>query len=137
MPDKELRRILVADNDEEVLLALERTLEAGGYVTATAVNHAEAEQLLSRETFDLFVLDDYLSDADSIQVLTELRRGGMSPLVVVTYHHPPSFHEEKQLRALGVSALVNKRAHAELAQIVGYLLQPLTPGQHHEFDSLT
>jgi len=110
MPEKQLRRILVADNDEEVLVALERTLENGGYVTTTAVNHAEASQLLSRGGFDLFVLDDYLSDADSIHVLTELRRRRISPLVIVTYHHFPELHQEKQLRALGVSALVSKRA---------------------------
>lgn len=136
MPEKVLRRILIADNDEDVLVSLERILEGGGYTTTTALSHVEASQLLSRSTFDLFVLDDYLSDTDSIQVLTELRRGGTAPLVVVTYHHFPSFHEEKQLRALGVSALVNKRAHLELVQIVDYLLEPQTAG-HHEFDTMT
>jgi CheY-like chemotaxis protein len=137
MPEKELRTILVADNDEEVLVAVERTLEGGGYVTTTATNYAEASQLLSRGSFDRFVLDDYLSDTDSIQVLTELRRGGTSPLVIVTYHHFPGPHEKKQLHSRGVSALVNKRAHSELAQIVDHLLQPLTPRRHDEFDSRT
>jgi CheY-like chemotaxis protein len=71
MPETRLRRILLADNDEDVLVALERTLEDGGYATATALSHAEASKLVSQGTFDLCVLDDYLSDKDSIQVLTE------------------------------------------------------------------
>jgi len=127
-----LRRILLADNDEDVLVALERTLEDGGYATTTALSHEEASKILSRSTFDLLVLDDYLSDKDSIQVLTEFRRVGMTLLVIVTYHRFPSFHEENQLRALGVSALVNKSAHSELAQIVDHLLDPRTARHRDE-----
>jgi response regulator of citrate/malate metabolism len=56
---------------------------------------------VSQGTFDLCVLDDYLSDKDSIQVLTEFQRAGMTLLVIVTYHRFPSPQEEKQLRALG------------------------------------
>ncbi len=73
MPEKRLRKVLLADNDEDVLVALERTLEDGGYATATAVSHAEASKLFSQDAFDLCVLDDYLSDKDSIQVLNEFR----------------------------------------------------------------
>jgi DNA-binding NtrC family response regulator len=137
MPEKGLRRILLADNDEEVLLALEGTLEGSGYATATALSHEEALKHLSRDTFDLCVLDDYLGDKDSIQVLTEFQRAGMALLVIVTYHRPPSPHEEMQLRALGVSAFVSKRAHAELAQIVDQLLEPNTTLYRCEFDHMT
>ena len=137
MPEKGLRRILIADNDEDVLLALERTLENGGYATVTALTLYEAAKLLAQDTFDLCVLDDYLSDRDSIQVLTEFRRAGITPLVIVTYYRFPSPHEEKQLRALGVSALVNKRAHSELARIVSQLLEPRTAHQRGAFDDMT
>jgi two-component system, NtrC family, response regulator GlrR len=126
MPETRLRRILLADNDEDVLVALERALEDGGYATATALSHEEASKLVSRETFDLCVLDDYLSDKNSIQVLTEFRRAGMTLLVIVTYHRFPSPHDEKQLRALGVNAFVNKRAHSDLKQMVDQLLEPKT-----------
>ena len=40
MPETKLERILLADNDEDVLVALERTLEDRGYATATALSHA-------------------------------------------------------------------------------------------------
>ena len=37
MHDSQVRRILIVDNDEAVLLALERVLEGENYATATAV----------------------------------------------------------------------------------------------------
>jgi CheY-like chemotaxis protein len=124
------------DNDEDVLIALERTLENDGYTTTTALNHEEASKLLTQDTFDLLVLDNCLSDRDSIQVLTELRRAGLAPLVIVTYHRFPLPHQQEQLRALRVSALVNKRAHTELAHIVDHLLQPISK-HRGSFEELT
>ena len=137
MPERRPGKILVADNDEDILVALEHTLETEGYATSTALTHDEAKRLLAQDCFHLCVLDDYMSDRDSIQVLTELRQAGMSLFVIVTYHRFPSFHEEKQLYALGVSALVNKRAHSELAQIVSRLLEPTTWRQRGVFDEMT
>ena len=137
MLDKESRRVLIADNDEDVLIALEQLLENGGYTTATALSHNEASKLLAEESFDLCVLDDYLSDNDSIGVLSELRGAESKPLVVVTYHRFPNLHEETQLRALGVTAFINKRAHSELAHIVTALLEPISHRSGRCFDDLT
>jgi CheY-like chemotaxis protein len=130
-------KILVADNDEDVLLALERILEEKGYATTVAISSAEACKLLSESNFDLLVLDDYLSDGDSVQTLTECRSAGIRLLVVVTYHRFPSFNEEARLRELGVRALVNKRAHSELIGIVDHLLKPRGPGPRFAFESTT
>ena len=137
MIEKKSGRILLADNDKDVLVALERTLENGGHTTVAVLSYEEASSMLSRTTFDLLVLDDYLSDKDSIQSLTEFRRAGMTMLVIVTYYRFPSFHVEKQLRALGVSALVNKSAHSELVEMIDHLLKPQTARHGDEFDSMT
>jgi DNA-binding response OmpR family regulator len=125
MGQDEHGKILIADNDEDVLVALERALEDEGYDTAVTVNGDVAFQILSTGVFDLLVLDDYLSDRHCIQVLTHFQSVGMKPLVVVTYHRLPSRAERKQLRTLGVSTLVNKRAPIELVRTVHYLLRPL------------
>jgi DNA-binding NtrC family response regulator len=130
-------RILLADDDEDILWALECTLENGGHSTVSVLNYEDASSILSQTTFDLLVLDDYLSDKDSIQSLTEFRRAGTTMLVIVTYYRFPSFHVEKQLRALGVSALVNKSAHSELVQMIDHLLKPQTGRHGDEFDSMT
>src|SRR5882672_12169628 len=102
MPKHDARKILLADNDEDVLVALECVLEEKGYATSVALSSAEACKMLSEGGFDLLVLDDYLSDGDSVQTLTECRRAGIALLVVVTYHRFPSFGQEARLRELGV-----------------------------------
>lgn len=125
MGQDEAGRILIADNDEDVLVALEQALEDEGYDTAVTVSGDVAFQVLSTGAFDLLVLDDYLSDRHCIQVLTHFHRAGLKPLVVVTYHDLPSRTEREQLRALGVSTLVNKRTPIELVRTVHYLLRPM------------
>ena len=68
MGQDELGKILIADNDEDVLLALEQALENEGYETAVTVSGEVAFQILATGAFDLLVLDDYLSDRHCIQV---------------------------------------------------------------------
>lgn len=125
MANDELGKILIADNDEDVLVALERALEDEGYDTAVTVSGDVAFQVLSSGAFDLLVLDDYLSDRHCIQVLTHFQSSGVKPLVIVTYHQLPSRPEREQLRSLGVSTLVSKGAPIELVRTVNYLLRPL------------
>jgi two-component system nitrogen regulation response regulator NtrX len=137
MSEHGVRKILVADNDEDVLVALERILEDGDYATTVALSAAETCKLLSEDRFDLLVLDDYLSDKDSVQTLTECKDAGITLLVVVTYHRFPSVDEEVRLRELGVRALVNKRAHSELVEIVDHLLKARGPGPRIAFDTMT
>lgn len=121
-------QILIVDNDEDVLVNLERVLEDQGYATATAINYEQALMLLSQRSFDLLVLDDYLSDRGSIQVVVDLRCSDMVPsLVVVTYHRRPSQGEQARLQVLGVSALINKLAHDELTRTVRAMLEPQEP----------
>ena len=125
MGQDEAGRILIADNDEDVLVALEQALEDEGYDTAVTVSGDVAFQVLSTGAFDLLVLDDYLSDRHCIQVLTHFPHAGLKPLVVVTYHDLPTRAEREQLRSLGVSTLVNKRTPIELVRTVHYLLRPM------------
>lgn len=133
MGQDEQGKILIADNDENVLVALEHALENEGYETAVTVDSDVAFQVLLTGAFDLLVLDDYLSDRHCIQVLTHFQRAGMKPLVVVTYHQLPSRSERKQLRALGVSSLVSKRSPIELVRSVHYLLRPIRKSSN-QFD---
>jgi len=123
MLENRRNRILIADNDEEVLIALERTLETEGYETTVAFSHQQVSEMLCQHSFDLFVLDDYLAEVHCVQVLAECRRAGMVPWAIVTYHHDPSPAERKQAMALGAIAWVNKRAYEELTGIVAYVLE--------------
>ena len=126
-------KILIVDNDEDVLIALERVLEDEGYATATADCMREAARLLSRSAYAGLVLDDYLSEIDSVGMMTELRRMGVAPpAVVVTYHEYPPSSLQARLRLLGVGAVVDKRAHSRLAQSVRELLERGPTGRRGE-----
>jgi DNA-binding response OmpR family regulator len=117
-------KVLIVDNDEDVLIALERALENEGFETATAVSLEGALQLLAENAFAALVLDDYLSDHDAIGVLTELRHCELAPaVVVVTYHRTPSPGFQARLRLLGAGALVDKCACLRLVQSLRRLLQ--------------
>lgn len=131
MEQGERGKILIADNDEDVLVALEQALENEGYETAVTVDGDVAFQVLSTGAFDLLVLDDYLSDRHCIQVLTHFQHAGVKPLAVVTYHQLPSRAEREQLSALGVNSVVNKRSPIELVRSVHYLLRPLGKFRNH------
>jgi len=130
------RRILIADNDEDVLIALERTLETEGYDTSLAFDAEGIYRTLSNSPFDLVVLDDYLSDKDSFEVLAHFHTAGIWRPVVVTHHRCPTPEDQERLRSLGASAFINKRAHSEHVHIVRFLLQ-LQRGGEDEFGSFT
>jgi DNA-binding response OmpR family regulator len=67
-------KILIVDDDEEVLIALERTLEGEGYSTATAWSGRDALLLADRIHFDLLLVDENLSDLDATALCEELLR---------------------------------------------------------------
>ena len=68
------RRILIVDDDQEVLIALERTLEGEGYNTVTAWSAKEALALSENSQFDLLLVDEHMSDLDVEALFSELTR---------------------------------------------------------------
>ena len=58
-------RILIVDDDEDVLIALERLLEGEGYATATAWSGKEALALSQASKFDLLLVDEHLGDVEA------------------------------------------------------------------------
>lgn len=68
------RRILIVDDDQEVLMALERALEGEGYRTSTAWSAKEALALSEDSQFDLLLVDEHLSDLDVDALFRELER---------------------------------------------------------------
>src|SRR5262249_43099602 len=64
-------KILIVDDDERVLIELERLLEGEGYSTATAWSGREALALSEKARFDLLLLDEHVGDLE----FEALRRG--------------------------------------------------------------
>ena len=64
-------KILIVDDDEHVLIELERLLESEGYSTTTAWSRSEALAYSDRFHFDLLLIDEHVADK---ALLAELKR---------------------------------------------------------------
>jgi CheY-like chemotaxis protein len=124
---KGLKRILIVDDDEHVLMALEALLAGEGYDTTTAWSGHEALELLGSKQFDLALIDDWLPDLNSNEILKQIKRMEVQPLVIVMQAR--STHSEVgQLASSVVSDVVGKwRPRREISQAVH---KCLTSTQH-------
>ena len=83
-------RILCVDDDDQLLLALCRLLQASGASVASAHDGLEATERALAETFDLVVMDLRMPRMDGFEAARALRAGGCRvPLVAVTGDDTP------------------------------------------------
>ncbi len=113
------KRVLIVDNDEDVLISLERALEENSYDTVTAWEVPEGLELIaSRGEFDLLLVGDHPPELNCERLLKVLRRQDVRlPVVVMhsTARHPFS---EAYLRHLGASGVACKWSEREVLAAV-------------------
>jgi DNA-binding response OmpR family regulator len=79
------KRILVVDDDENIL-SLERTiLEQKGFVVTTAGGGEEALRLLRERAFDLILLDVMMPDKDGFEVCRQIKQDGRTRSIPVIF----------------------------------------------------
>jgi len=77
-------RLLLADDDEELCEMLGEYLRGEGFDVAIAHDGEAALERLARETFDLVVLDVMMPRLNGLDVLRELRRRSLIPVLMLT-----------------------------------------------------
>jgi two-component system, OmpR family, response regulator MprA len=78
-------RLLVVDDDPDVLDSLGRALRLAGYAVTTASNGGDALDALARSPVDLVVLDILMPIVDGFDTCRRLReRGDGTPILVLT-----------------------------------------------------
>ena len=78
-------RILFADDDRELCRAAQTLLEHEGYAAETAYDGADALELAETGEYDGIILDWMMPEMSGIEVLTELRRNGITtPCLMLT-----------------------------------------------------
>ena len=79
-------RVLVADDEERILILLQANLEAFGFEVKTAVDGTQALHLLENETFDAVITDMNMPGAGGMEVIQHVRRefGPSLPVIVIT-----------------------------------------------------
>jgi two-component system KDP operon response regulator KdpE len=93
-------RILVVDDDRQLLRALRINLSARGYEAVLAPDGASALAAASRQPPDLVVLDLGLPDMDGVEVVEGLRGWSTVPVIVLSARD----QEQSKVRALDAGA---------------------------------
>jgi DNA-binding response OmpR family regulator len=78
-------RVLVADDEEDILEVIQDRLEACGLLVSTASTGSEALRKILTEKFDAVFLDVKMPEMSGIEVLEEVRKKDTRlPIVVIT-----------------------------------------------------
>jgi two-component system, OmpR family, KDP operon response regulator KdpE len=77
-------RVLVVDDDPQILRAVRTSLQARGYEVATAANGETALGLISESAADIVLLDLGLPGIGGLEVITRTRGWTNVPIIVLT-----------------------------------------------------
>jgi DNA-binding response OmpR family regulator len=84
-------KILIADDESDLLAELKPLLERSGYDILTAVDGALALEISAREKFDLIILDMLMPKMDGRAVLQALRnKNDWTPVILLTKVNTPA-----------------------------------------------
>lgn len=93
-------RVLVVDDEPNILSTLAPLLRARGYHVLTAMSGRAAIEAVEREKPDLIVLDLGLPDVDGVEVCRVVRESASTPIVVLSARGA----ERDKVRALDMGA---------------------------------
>jgi two-component system, OmpR family, manganese sensing response regulator len=78
-------KLLLADDDQDLVSGLTKYLTDQGYVVETAFCGRDALQLLENFTFEVIILDWQLGDMSGVDVCKQFRKqGGKTPVIMLT-----------------------------------------------------
>ncbi len=119
-------RILIVEDDEDIVDVLRRTLRAEGYEVRAALDGPEALEILDEFAPDLVVLDLGLPGMDGMEVMTRIRESSEVPVLMLTARADP----EDRVAGLDTGAddyLVKPFDRAELLARIRALLRRHPP----------
>ena len=94
------QRVLVVDDEPQIVRALKVILRSAGYATEAAESKQEALNAVSVRPPDAMVLDLVLPDGSGVDVCTEVRRWSSLPIIVLS----AVGDEREKVRALDAGA---------------------------------
>ncbi|NQT29636.1 MAG: response regulator [Candidatus Saganbacteria bacterium] len=101
----DMPKILIVDDEKDILELFSRVLE--NYYVKTAENDKEAEELLSKEVFDLIFLDIIIPNVDPLEFFKLIKKiSPKSKIIVIT-----GFAVENvinQMMKLGAAGVMHK-----------------------------
>jgi len=102
------KRILVADDNESNLMLLKELLEVDRHEVTTCTSGMAALEMLTRQTFDLLLLDYNLGDMDGVRVLQTYRFGRLNPVPALFLTADATVRTATRLQAAGCAGILYK-----------------------------
>jgi DNA-binding response OmpR family regulator len=94
-PDDQMARILIVEDEPDLVMSLEEDLRRQGYDTTVAVDGVDAVRRARESVYDLILLDVMLPKLDGFDVCRQLRKAGVTtPIILLTAR---SHDAEKEL----------------------------------------
>ena len=102
------KRVLIVDDDFEIIEAVRYALEGGGYEVVIARDGNQGLALAERENPDLIILDMMMPKRSGFLVLEKLRRLRDEPLPVIMITGNEGSRHKAYAELLGVSDYIRK-----------------------------
>jgi CheY-like chemotaxis protein len=102
-----LTRILVADDEEELLELIRFSLDVAGYHVTTAKNGKIALELSRKEKFDLVILDVMMPQMDGYHACSEISQDPTNPPVILLTSRDFD-QDQAAVKGSGASAFLSK-----------------------------
>ena len=105
-------RLLLVEDDEQLVTSLSKELERAGFVVDSVDNGVDAEFMGNEEDYDLVILDLGLPRRPGLEVLQNWRKAGnQTPVVILTARD--SWHERVDGLKAGADDYMGKPFHSE------------------------
>ena len=99
--------LLVVDDEENLLVLLERILSKEGFAVRTANNAYQALDLVDKERFGLAILDIKMFPVDGVALLSEIKkRSPATQVVMITAY--PTIDTRNECLKFGASTYLTK-----------------------------
>ena len=106
--DGAARRILLVDDDPEIVASMKAVLESRGYAILVARDGNQGLAMAEQEAPDLVVLDMMMPKRSGFLVLEKLRRGNPNPVRVIMITANEGSRHKAYAEMLGVDDYIRK-----------------------------
>lgn len=117
-------KILVADDDEQMQLAIRTSLSRNGYEVTTVANGKQALELIENENFDLVISDQRMPEMNGQELLGALQKRDLNlPFVMITAYG--TINQAVEAMQLGAADFITKPFSSDdLERVVERVLSP-------------
>jgi CheY-like chemotaxis protein len=102
-----MKKILIIDDNKDILVMFEQLLLDEGFSVSTANNGIAGIELFKRENFDLVITDIYMPGISGLDVVESIRNDIMKvPIILMSSDYLPV--DPDDVKKLGINAIISK-----------------------------